>query len=192
MGNLKIIDVFENLETLETERLILRPFRIEDSKDLYEILSNENVTKLTRMDTYTNINEVINTINKYINFKEEEGQTQAWAIEYKQNGKMIGRIRYSYWDTNNDRAEIGYYLNEEYWGKGIMPEALKKVIEFGFTKMALHRIELRCSVENQRSTKVIEKAGLTYEGIQREVQLQKGEYKDKKLFSILKQEYEEQ
>jgi [ribosomal protein S5]-alanine N-acetyltransferase len=66
------------------------------------------------------------------------------------------------------RAELGYVLSREHWGKGLMPEAVRAVIRFGFGRMELNRIQARCVAENTASARVMEKAGMTYEGTLRE------------------------
>ena len=87
------------------------------------------------------------------------------------------------------RAELGYVLSREHWGKGLMPEAVRAVMAFGFEKLSLNRIQARCIAENLASARVMEKAGMTFEGTLRESEFIKGAYRDIKLYSILRREY---
>ena len=80
-------------------------------------------------------------------------------------------------------------LSREYWGRGLMPEALRAMIAFGFERMGLNRIEARCIAENAASARVMEKVGMTYEGTLRQREFIKGAYRDMKLYAILKSEY---
>jgi ribosomal-protein-alanine N-acetyltransferase len=87
------------------------------------------------------------------------------------------------------RAELGYVLSREHWGRGLMPEAVRAVIRFGFGRMGLNRVQARCIAENVASARVMEKAGMAYEGTLRESEFIKGAYRDMKLYSILRREY---
>jgi len=85
--------------------------------------------------------------------------------------------------------EIAYALSRKYWRKGLMTEAVKEVIKFGFEKMNLNRIYARCFPENIGSYRVMEKAEMQFEGILRKQMFIKGKFQDMKLYSILRREY---
>ncbi len=104
--------------------------------------------------------------------------------------KMIGTCGFTSISLENNSAEIGYVLNPNYWGYGFAPEAVMQVLEFGFEKMNFNRIEARYIVGNERSLRVMQKCGMTFEGIKRELIYVKGEYKDVGGCSILRREYE--
>jgi [ribosomal protein S5]-alanine N-acetyltransferase len=89
----------------------------------------------------------------------------------------------------HSRAELGYVLAQEYWGTGLMPEAVRRVIRFCFERMDLNRVEARCLAENVASARVMEKAGMSYEGTLRKREYIKGAYRDMKMYSILRSEY---
>jgi ribosomal-protein-alanine N-acetyltransferase len=92
----------------------------------------------------------------------------------------------------HSRAEIGYVIGRKYWGEGLMTEAVKEVIRFGFERMNLNRIQATCFPENIGSYRVMEKAGMKFEGTLREQMFIKGRFQDLKLYSILRKEYYEQ
>lgn len=181
--------VFGNLPIIETQRLIIRTFKSTDVQDLYEYCSDEEVTRYVTFDTYTSIEDANKRIEFLIKNYHELTQPITWAIEYKQNGKVIGSIDYVKWSTKNKSGEIGYILNKKYWNKGIMTEALKAVIKFGFENMDLNRIQIRCDERNIGSYKVMEKNDLKYEGTFRQEEYIKGEFINVKYYSILKDEY---
>jgi ribosomal-protein-alanine N-acetyltransferase len=83
---------------------------------------------------------------------------------------------------------LGYALSRDYWGRGLMAEAAGAMISFGFREMNLNRIEARCIAENTASTRVMEKAGMLCEGTLRQRELIKGEHRDIKIYSILRDE----
>lgn len=181
--------VFGDLPILETERLKLRLFEEKDLDDLYEYCSDPEVTKWLSFETYLTKDEAVDRLKFLKDSYKEIKKPINWAIEYKENGKMIGGIDYVGFNFRDKCGEIGYCLNKDYWNKGIMTEAVKEVIKFGFEKMDLQRAEIRCDERNVPSYKVMEKAGLKYEGTLRKSKYWKGEYRSIKVYSILKEEY---
>jgi putative acetyltransferase len=119
----------------------------------------------------------------------------SWAIVYKENGRVIGSIGF---ETDTKRPEInckelGYALGEEYWGKGIMTEAALAVIRYGFEELALEIISIYRNPQNERSGRVIEKCGFTYEGTLRCAnKVYDGTIRDVACYSMTKEEYRKQ
>ena len=183
-------DVFSNFPTLETERLILRKLRLEDAKDLFEYASDKEVTKYVTWEPHKSIEDSINLI-KFTHERYEKREGIIWGIVCKENKKVIGTCDISP-VTKHFRAEIAYALSRDYWGKGIMTEAVKEAIKFGFEKTNLNRIYAFSFPENVGSYTVMEKVGMKYEGLIREYMYIKGKFQDLKLYSILKREYLEQ
>lgn len=104
---------------------------------------------------------------------------------------MIGMFDFNNYDVKNESSEIGYVINRNYWGQGYTLEALKKVIEVGFEILNLKRISIAHMVENKQSQRVIEKADFKYEGYLRQsIKDGRGNYHDKKVYSILKDEFD--
>ena len=93
-------------------------------------------------------------------------------------------------DTDNRHGEIEYVVGPSFQGKGYATEMTKAVIAYGFEKINLHRIEIDCRTENEASRRVIEKCGLTYEGVFRDFFWRKDHYEGRRVFSILKEEWE--
>ena len=129
---------------------------------------------------------------KYIEdvlLKYSKNEIAPWGIEWKENSKLIGSIDFVKYDRKSFSAEIGYVLNRKYWNKGIMTEALKEIIKFGFDEMNLIRIEIKLDSMNIGSERVIQKNGLKYEGTLRKKEFLKNKFIDIKYYSILKNEY---
>ena len=185
----KVQEVFGSLPTLETARLKLRLFKEQDVDDLYEYCSDKEVTRYMPFDTYNTKQEAEERIKYCLESYGRMERPVLWAIEYKENGKLIGGIDFVKWNEESNSAEIGYILNKSYWNKGLMTEAVAEVIKFGFEKMVLNRIEIRCDERNVGSSRVMEKNGLKYEGTLRQEKYLKGEYVSNKVYSILKEEY---
>jgi ribosomal-protein-alanine N-acetyltransferase len=120
----------------------------------------------------------------------ERGDVGGWGVVLKDSGAFVGTcgvdVNYA---PEHARAELSYVLSLEHWGKGLMPEAVRAVIRFGFGRMGLNRIQARCMAENTASARVMEKAGMTYEGTLREPEFIKGAYRDMKIYTILRREF---
>ena len=87
------------------------------------------------------------------------------------------------------RAEIGYALARKYWGQGLMTEAVRAMLDYGFNLLRLNRIEARCDVENIASWRVMEKAGMKFEGVLRQNIFLHGRPRDARMYGILREEW---
>ena len=161
---MNIEKIYSDLPTLETERLILRKVTKEDIEDMYLYGSDEEVSKYVTWNTHETIADTKGFVEFVLN-KYENKQVSPWGIEYKENGKFIGTIDFVWWQPNHKIAEIGYVISKDYWGKGLTTEVAKELVKFGFEEMDLVRVQARCDVENIASARVMEKAGMTLEGI---------------------------
>ena len=185
---MEIKKIYGDLPVLETERLILRKITLEDAEAMYSYGCNEEVTMYVTWDTHRTLSDTKEFI-EFILTQYENKKVAPWGIEYKENGKFIGTINFLGWQPNHNIAEIGYVISQEYWEKGITTEATKKIIEFGFGKMDLVRIQARCFLVNIGSQRVLEKVGMSFEGTTRKGMFVKGKHQDLKVYSILKEEF---
>jgi len=185
---MNIEKIYSDLPILETERLILRKVTKEDIEDMNLYGSDEEVSKYVTWNTQETIADTKGFVEFVLN-KYENKQVSPWGIEYKENGKFIGTIDFVWWQPNHKIAEIGYVISKDYWGKGLTTEVAKELVKFGFEEMDLVRVQARCDVENIASARVMEKAGMTLEGIIRKGIFVKGEHRDLKMYSILKEEF---
>jgi Acetyltransferases, including N-acetylases of ribosomal proteins len=176
--------IFKGTPFLETNRLILRKLTLKDDQDLFEYASDDNVTRYLSWDTHKTIEDsrsfILFTLGRY-----ERDEAGDWGIIYRETGKLIGTIGFSWYDFKNRRAEIGYVLAKNFWGQGIMPEAARQIVKFGFEEMGLNRIECCHFLPNEKSGRVMQKIGMSYEGIARERIFAKGKYWDVKQYAIL-------
>jgi [ribosomal protein S5]-alanine N-acetyltransferase len=178
---MNILENFADLPKIETERLILRKITLDDAEDIYVYASNEEVTRYVTWDTHSSLSDTTEFINSFL-----PQYDAPWGIELKENGKFIGTVHFVLWQPKHNSAEMGYVLSKECWGKGLITEAAKAIISFGFESMKLVRIQARCFLENEGSERVMEKLGMSFEGISRKVMYVKGEHKDLKVYSLLK------
>jgi len=185
----KIYRVFSHLPELTTQRLTLRKMMVLDASDMYEYASRTDVTKYLTWHPHPDRTYTKEYL-QYLGSRYAGGMFYDWAIIFEPDCKMVGTCGFTSFDCAADSGEVGYVLNPEYWGKGIATEALLRVMQFGFETLGLHRIEARFIEENDRSRTVMEKVGMTFEGIHREAMLIKGSYMNIGTCAILRNEWE--
>jgi [ribosomal protein S5]-alanine N-acetyltransferase len=186
-ASIKIDEVLKDLPTLETERLILRKMTLDDAEAVFAYASDPRVSRYTLWEAHRYIEDSRAFLELEVS-KRESGGEPDWGIVYKGDHRLVGTCGIISWEPQHARAEIGYALSREYWGRGLMPEAARAMIRFGFERMSLNRIEARCIAENAASTRVMEKAGMTHEGTLKQRELIKGAYRDIEVYAILREE----
>ena len=138
----------------ETERLFLRPFLYSDAADFYTISSNpENLPFI--FPAQTSLEECQYVLANYF-LKNPLG---IWAICDKGTDRVIGSIKFEKLDEIKGEAELGYFLRKDFWGKGLMTEAVKELVNLSFEKFQLKELKIVTHVENIGSQKVALKAG---------------------------------
>ena len=153
------------LPILRTERLILREISILDAEDMFEYATDPAIGPMAGWIPHQTIEDSIRVISLFHETKKR-GEPGVYAIVEKNTQKMIGTIElFNY--VPNYKAELGYALSQKYWGKGLVPEAARAVLSFGFNQLRLKRIEVSAFTNNYQSIRVIEKLGFLREGIAR-------------------------
>lgn len=174
---------------LNTERLLLRPFSIEDALDVFEYSSDEMVAKYIPRKAIKTKQEAIDKCTA----KEEKYKHldyYNWAIVVKDTNKVIGNIKLVSYDFQKEFMEPGYSIGSKHWGKGYTTEALKEVINFFFFEVGFNRIEATHQLENIGSGKVMQKCGMKYEGMLRGRALtNEQKYVDCAMYAILKSDF---
>ena len=174
---------------IETERLILRKFEyIDDENMLKHWISDHAIQSMYSEPIYTTKQDVKELLDKYISAYEKNDYYR-WAVILKETGECIGQIAYFLVDSNNHFAEIEYCIGSYFQKKGLATEATKAVIQYGFDKMNLHKVQICHKSINIPSRKVIEKSGFVYEGALRDFFYMDGQYVDRLYYSILKEEF---
>jgi|SRR5690606_20186026 len=175
---------FTKFPELETTRLRLREVVDNDVEEVFFLRSDKDVMKFiprypakTKQDALDHI-EVLRKVKE-----SQEGIN--WAITQKGNDTLIGMIGFYRMNKDAFRAEVGYILHPDYQGKGIISEALQKVMEFGFEQMKLHSITAIIDPENIASEKVLQKANFVKEAHFKEDFYFNGEFLDSVHYSII-------
>ncbi|MDO9576991.1 MAG: GNAT family N-acetyltransferase [Candidatus Cloacimonadales bacterium] len=170
---------------LETKRLVLRKITKEDKNDLFELLTNSKIDRRMVWNHLTDMDEITQYIDEVVASYEKK-EPSCFGIELIESGKLIGIIKFLNYKEEFHGLEVHYMLLPAHHNKGIMTEALIKVIAFVFKKTSINRIEAFCLKSNHAAGKVLEKAGMHLEGIMREKIYINGNYVDLKMFSIIK------
>lgn len=169
---------------LETERLILRQITEEDAEDLFINFSNAEVMKHYGSEPLENIEEVRGLIHSFhLGFNDHKGIR--WGIQLKNKKSLIGTVGFHAVSSKHRRAEIGYELNQSYWGQGIAKEAIAMAVEYGLKEMNLKRIGAIVFLENRPSNELLLKLGFQKEGILRSYLIQDGVSYDTNVYSLL-------
>lgn len=154
-------------QNIETHRLLLRRFRIEDAEEMYENwASDPEVTKYLTWPTHSSVEISRMVLNDWIP-RYEDGGFFNWAIVWKETGSVIGNISVVKVNEAAESGDIGYCMGRAYWGRGIMPEALRAVMGFLFDTVGLNRVAATHAPENPKSGRVMAKAGMIKEGVLR-------------------------
>lgn len=177
-----------NFTPLETERLLIRPLTLADAQDIYQISSDDAVSRYVLWDTHRSIADsrafIKQTLRQY-----RMGEPSSWAIQSKETGRVIGTIGFVSISREHACAEVGYSLGRPHWNRGYATEALRSLISYGMETMHLNRIEALYDLNNPASGRVMQKAGMLREGILRQKVYNKGHYVDVCICSILSREY---
>ena len=175
---------FSPFPNLETERLLLRRVDANDIKEILALRSNSETMKYIPRPLLKTDEDALQHI-AMIDTKIETNEGINWAITLKDNPKLIGVIGHYRIKPAHYRAEIGYMLLPEYHGKGIISEAVKEAVNYGFSVMKLHSLEAVIDPENHASAKVLEKNGFVKEGHLKENQFFEGRFLDTIIYSII-------
>ena len=178
---------FTPFPELLTGRMILRKISDRDAAQIFKLRSDERVMKYIGKQPAVSLDEAKNFIAVIIDsLKSNDGIT--WAMAMKEAPEiLIGTIGLWRILKEHFRAEIGYMLLPEYWRKGLMKEAILKVIKFGFDELKIHSIEGRINAGNVASANILESTGFVKEAHFKEDFFFNGKFEDTAIYSILNQ-----
>lgn len=173
---------------LESARLLLRPFSAADAPEVQRLAGSRAIADTT-----------LNIPHPY-----EDGMAEAWiarhpaafdagelatfAITLKAGGALLGAISLTI-ERRFDRAELGYWIAEPYWGNGYCTEAAHRVVDYGFGELRLNRIHATHLARNPASGRVMQKIGMTKEGLARQHSKKWQEFEDLVLYGLLREEW---
>lgn len=173
--------------TLQTERLILRAFQVDDAPTVEKYMAEKAIAATT-----TNIPHpyTLEIAEEWIGTHKEafeNGQAVRFAITLGENGNLLGAIGLEI-AAAHERAEMGYWIGKPHWGKGYCTEAVITVLQHGFDSLGLERIFATHFRKNPASGRVMQKAGMKHEGRLRHHIKKWGEFEDLEMYAILRSE----
>ncbi len=180
---------FSSLPVLRTDRLLLRPVRRQDARDIFAYASDPEVARYVLWEPHRSLSETRAYIG-YLRSCYHRGLPGSWAITLQETGLVIGTIGFMWYSAENSSAEIGYSLSRSFWNRGYATEALKAVVSAVFEALPLNRLEAQHDVRNPASGRVMEKCGFRREGTLRQRIRNKGEFVDVVLCAILRSDLE--
>ncbi|MFZ5969069.1 MAG: GNAT family N-acetyltransferase [Bacillota bacterium] len=176
---------------VETERLLLRRFAINDAEEMFTNWANDrDVCKYLRWAQHEDLEETKAVINRWLD-SYDKSSFYLWAITSKENGELIGSIGLFVVNESDLCGDVGYCIGKKYWGRGIAAEALKAVLNFAFINVGFNRIETYHSVNNPASGRVMQKCGMTFEGLAKQKYKSTVGFEDSNMYAILKVEYKQ-
>jgi RimJ/RimL family protein N-acetyltransferase len=173
---------------LVTERLLLRPFALDDAPTVQKLAGDRDIASVTLNIPHPYedgmAEEWISTHQKEF----EEGKSAIFAITLREGEILIGAIGLII-NQEHERAGMGYWIGKPYWGNGYCTEAAKAILGYGFNALGLNRVHATHFTQNPASGRVMTKIGMVYEGCLRQHVKKWGKPVDLKMYAILRAEY---
>jgi ribosomal-protein-alanine N-acetyltransferase len=175
--------------TLTTPRLVLRPFEEADAEPLFEYAKNPKVTRYTLWDHHKTVADTVAFVRDYAQVRYREGMAEPYAITFSSDTTHpIGACGCFWVSQPNQTMELGYWVAEPYWGRGIVVEACRAVLDHAFRDHQPARMQARVIVGNEASVRVLDKLHFRYEGTLRSALKRGGNCEDVMMFAILRAE----
>ena len=178
-----------SMPTLETDRLILRRMTMRDAADVFLYSKDEEVARHVLWSAQKDVSEAKEYL-RCMARRYRNDEPSSWGIIEKKTNRLVGTIGYMTFSEENNSVEVGYSLARWLWNGGYMTEALSCVIEYTFDVMEINRIEAQHEITNPASGRVMEKCGMSKEGVLRQRLYNKGKYVDVALYAIVKSDYD--
>jgi RimJ/RimL family protein N-acetyltransferase len=173
------------MKIIKTKRFVLRPISVKDAKDIARNMNNWNVIKnLSQLPfpyELKHAQQFARKIEKEM--KKEKPEDYVMMVEI--DGEVVGAVG-AHKIIYGHKAEIGYWLAEKHWGKGIVPEAAEKFMTHIFSQLKLCRIHAFAHADNLKSMRVMEKIGMQFEGIHKKYTVKDGKYIDCHIYAKVK------
>lgn len=172
------------LPTLTTARLVLRPYALADAPEVQRLAGAREIAATTLAMPYPYPDGLAETWIGTHAAAWAERRTLTLAVTLEADGTLIGTVGLAL-AMEDCRGELGYWIGLPWWNRGFATEASRAVVDFGFGSLGLHRIMARHLARNPSSGRVMEKLGMTREGILRDHVLKWGEFEDLVVYAVL-------
>jgi len=180
----------KNYYTLKSDRLKLVEITVNHLEEIHSLHSIPEVDEFNTLGIPDNLRETKEFIQPIIKDQLNDKRKHiCWSVREINKDKFIGLAGLVISADRFKMAEIYFKLLPRYWGKGYATELATRIFQFGFNDLNLHRIEAGVATENEKSIRVLEKLGMTREGIRRKILPIRGEWKDNFHYAILEEEF---
>lgn len=176
------------LPEIRVDRVRLRWLTHDDVDNLFEVFGDSEVMKYWSSPPFDRRCQAVDLVDEIHRFFERKVLFQ-WGIERLEDQRVIGTCTLAEPSVQNRRAELGFALGREFWGRGYAREAVEALVEFAFETLRLHRLEADVDPRNAASITLVERIGFTREGTLRERWLVGGEVQDSAFFGLLRSEW---
>jgi RimJ/RimL family protein N-acetyltransferase len=173
---------------LETERLTLRELTAADTDVLFDIHADSETMRYWSGPPMSDRSEVSELLGRATSAYAEQRSIN-WGVVLREPGTLVGAANLHAIVRQSRRAEIGYVLHRDHWGNGYNPEALTRILEYGFEELGLHRVEAELDPRNEASARAVERLGFVREGLLRERWIVEGEISDSLMVGLLRSEW---
>ena len=174
--------------TIETERLTLRPFTLDDASDVQRLAGDRDIASTTAKIPHPYEDGMA---EEWIGTHQERfdrGELVNFAVTHREQGFLIGTIGLVI-NKQDESAEMGYWVGKPYWNRGYCTEAAQAVLKYGFKILGLNRIHANHMTRNPASGRVMQKIGMKHEGHLRQHAKKWGKFEDIEAYGILRSEY---
>lgn len=178
------------IPTLSTERLILRPLTLADAKRVQQLAGAYEIADTTGHMPHPYQDGMAEEWIKGHASEFEHGEGVTFGIQLRETGELVGAIGLTI-QYHNDRAEMGYWIGVPYWNRGYTTEAARAVLQYAFEELKLNRVYASHFPRNPASGRVMQKAGMKYEGTLRAHFVRWGKSEDLVYYGILKNEWQD-
>ena len=169
------------------EGLFMRPASHEDAEEIFALIDKNRAYLGQWLPFVSNTKSVDDTL-AFIRYLYKSGSSEmAFAIVYKE--KIAGLLGFRDIDRINYKFEIGYWVDAQHQGMGLVTKCCRAAIDRAFKKMGMNRVQIRCATGNIRSKNIPKRLGFTFEGIEREAELLNGRFLDLEVYGMLRKDW---
>jgi RimJ/RimL family protein N-acetyltransferase len=174
--------------TLETARLILRPFTLADAAEVQRLAGDRDVASTTLRIPHPYEDGVAERWIAAHQERFERGELVNFAVTLRDGGRLSGCVSLTL-EREHRAAELGYWMGKAWWGRGYCTEAARAVVQYGFEVLGLNRILGHHFTRNPASGRVLEKLGMAHEGRHRQAVLKWGRFEDVETYAVLQDDF---
>jgi ribosomal-protein-serine acetyltransferase len=180
----------ENMVELKVDsQIVLKEIELSDAEDIFKLIDSDRENLRIWLSFVDSTKEIEDTKDFIRSILFLPGDIRDFVAVIIYNEQKIGLIGFKLTDFVNKKTEIGYWISKEFENKGIVTKSVVKMIDYAFNNLELNRIQIKCGIGNEKSSKIPKKLNFKFEGIERSAELLNGKFIDAEVYSILKDEW---